>query len=197
MPPPHPDSDRLARAIGRCDPLAVAWSGFVYRSASPEYGSRDDLITGAGAKKAGGRWNPKDSFHSVYASLDLDTALAEMLAHYRRFRIPAHMATPRLFAALEVKLTRTLDLRAGKVRSTLKLSADRMTAEEWWKLQKAGKEAITQAVGRLAYTAGWQALLVPSAANPGGANLILFPANLAPPASWLKIHNPGSLPPHP
>jgi RES domain-containing protein len=177
----HPESERLARALARCEPLAEEWAGFVYRSASPEYANRDDLITGAGAKTTGGRWSPRESFHAVYASLDFETAAAETMAHYRRFRIPEHMALPRLFAALEVRLTRTLDLRRGQVRSALKASAERLTAEEWWKLQKRGKEAITQAVGRLAWRAKWQALIVPSAARPGGANLIVFPANLEPP----------------
>jgi RES domain-containing protein len=194
---PHPEAERLARALARCDPLADEWAGFVYRSSSPEYAGRDDLITGAGAKETGGRWNPKGSFHAVYASLDFGTAAAEVMAHNRRFRIPEHMAMPRLFAALEVQLTRVLDLRRGPVRSALKVSADRLTAEEWWKLQKRGKEAVTQAVGRLAWHAKWQALLVPSAARPGGANLIVFPANLEPPDSWLRIHKPYHLPPRP
>jgi hypothetical protein len=60
----HPESERLARALARCGPLAEKWAGFVYRSASPEYANRDDLITGAGARKTGGRWNPRESFHT-------------------------------------------------------------------------------------------------------------------------------------
>jgi RES domain-containing protein len=194
---PHPESDRLARALARCDHFSAKWAGFVYRSSSPEYAGRDDLITGAGAKKAGGRWNSKGSFHTVYASLDFKTAAAEAMAHNRRFRIPEHMAMPRLFVALQVQLIRVLDLRRGPVRSALKVSADRLTGEKWWKLQKLGKEAITQAVGRLAWNASWQALIVPSAAHPGGANLIVFPANLDPPDSWIKIHAPHHLPPAP
>lgn len=191
----HPESERLARALSRCEPFAEKWAGYVYRSASPEYANRDDLITGAGAKKMGGRWNLRESFHTVYASLDFETATAEAMDHYRRFRIPEHAALPRVFAALEVRLTRALDLRRGPVRSALKVSAERLTDEEWWKLQKRGKEAITQALGRLAWHAKWQALIVPSAARSGGANLIIFPANLEPPGSWLKIHKPDDLPP--
>jgi RES domain-containing protein len=194
---PHPESERLARALARCEVLAQAWAGFVYRSSSSEYSNRDDLITGAGAKKTGGRWNPMGSFHTIYASLDFETAAAEALAYNRRFRIPDHLAMPRVFAALEAQLARVLDLRRGPVRSALKLSVDRLTAEEWWKLQKRGKEAITQAIGRLAWHAKWQALIVPSAARPAGVNLIVFPANLEPPESWLKIHKPDDLPPNP
>jgi len=192
---PHPESGRLERALVRCAPFGEEWAGFVYRSSSPEYAGRDDLITGAGAKKAGGRWNPRESFHTIYSSVDFETAAAEVMAHYRRFHIPEHLAMPRLFAAVEVQLTRVLDLRRGPVRRTMKVSAERLSAEEWWKLPKRGKEAITQAIGRLAWQAGWQALLTPSAAHPGGTNLIVFPANLEPPDSWIKIHKPDDLPP--
>jgi RES domain-containing protein len=187
---PHPESDRLARALARCDAFAEKWAGFVYRSSSPQYASRDDLITGTGAKETGGRWNPKGSFRTIYASLDLETATAEAVAYYRRFRIPQHQAMPRLFAALQAQLTRALDLRRGPVRSALKVSADRLLAAEWWKSHKRGKEAITQAIGRLAWHATWQALLAPSAARPGGANLIIFPANLAPRRVGSKFTTP-------
>ena len=191
----HPESERLERALARCVGFAVEWSGFIFRSASPEYAGRDDLITGAGAKSTGGRWNPRGGFRTVYASLDFDTAAAEALAHHRRYGIPEHKAMPRLFAALEVRLSRVLDLRQGPVRSTLRVSANRLTAEEWWKSQKRGEEALTQAIGRLAWHAGWQALLVSAAARPGGSNLIVFPANLEPPSSWLRIPRPSDLHP--
>jgi RES domain-containing protein len=119
---PHPDSARLARAIERCIPHLVPWSGDVYRSTSPKYAGRDDLATGAGAKENGGRWNPPGSFHTIYSSLDPETAMAEALAHFRRFGFPLSSAMPRVFAAMKAKLSRVLDLRLGTVRSTLKVS---------------------------------------------------------------------------
>ena len=189
----HSDSGRLARAIG-CLPSLVTWTGNAYRSTSPKYASRDDFSTGAGAKASGGRWNPPGSFHTVYASFDLETALAEALAHFRRFKIPLTSAMPRVFAALKAKLNRVLDLRVGAIRNTLRVSKARLFAEEWWKKQRLGKEALTQAIGRLAWEARLHGMLVPSAARSGGTNLIVFPANLDPPASWLKVMNPTDLP---
>lgn len=52
-----------------------------------------------------------------------------------------------------------------------------------------------QAIGRLAWDAEWQGLLVPSAANEAGVNLIVFPGNLVPPRSYLLIVNRDQLPP--
>ena len=67
---PHPESDRLRHALERCASRAVRWSGVVYRSASPRYANKDDLLTGVGSKTAGARWNPPKSFPTVYSSLD-------------------------------------------------------------------------------------------------------------------------------
>ena len=53
--------------------------------------------------------------------------------------------------------------------------------------------AVTQAIGRLAFDLGWEALLVPSAARKTGINLILFPDNLAR-TSIVQIINAGDLP---
>ena len=82
---PHPDTDRLRRALEKCLPRAIAWQGELFRSAAPRYANKDDIITGAGSKAAGARWNPPGGFHTVYASLDVETAVAEALQHFRYY----------------------------------------------------------------------------------------------------------------
>jgi RES domain-containing protein len=77
----HPESARLRRGLERCMPRAIRWQGVVDRSASPRYANRDDLLTGAGSRTAGARWNPPNSFCTIYLSLDPYTALDEVLAH--------------------------------------------------------------------------------------------------------------------
>ena len=190
----HPESGRLANAIERCLAYAVTWAGDVYRSTSPKYASRDDLVTGAGARANGGRWNPPGIFPAVYACLEPETAMAEALAHFRRFQFPLTAAMPRVFAAIKVQLNRLLDLRLGAVRKIVRVSARRIRMEEWWTKQELGEEALTQAMGRLGWEARWEGLLVPSAALAGGANLVVFPENLDP-SSRLEILNPAALPP--
>ncbi len=192
--PPHPDSVRLTRALGRCSARAVPWRGIVYRSSSPRYGNKDDLLTGAGSKTAGARWNPPNSFRTVYASSSPETALAEVLAHFRHYSLPLSKAMPRIIVSLEARLQRALDLTDGTVRRLLGVSKRRLLNEPWREEQKKGREALTQAIGRLAFQADWEGLVVPSAAQKDGVNLILFPANLTAPASWLKIINRADLP---
>jgi RES domain-containing protein len=86
-----------------------------------------------------------------------------------------------------------LDLADGKTRSALRVSKRRMLDEPWREEQKAGREALTQALGRLSHELGWEGLLVPSAARKEGMNLIVFPANLYQ-RGCLEIINVGDLP---
>jgi RES domain-containing protein len=190
----HHETARLRIALERCESRLLAWQGELFRSASPRYANKDDIITGAGSKAAGARWNPPGSFHAVYASLEVETAVAEVLQHFRHYGLPVAKAMPRVIVSLEVKLERVLDLREGDVRRLLVVSEKRMLSEPWRQEQKKGLEALTQAIGRLAYEVNVQALLVPSAARKGGSNLIVFPANLDPPKSWLRIVNRDELP---
>ncbi|MFI5455497.1 MAG: RES family NAD+ phosphorylase [Isosphaerales bacterium] len=189
----HPESDRLRRALERCASRAVRWSGVVYRSASPHYANKDDLLTGVGSKTAGARWNPPKSFPTVYSSLDPHTALDEVLAHFRYFKLPIESAMPRVMVSVSVRLGTVLDLTDWKTRSALQVSERRMLDEPWREEQNANREALIQALGRLGHELGWEGLLVPSAARRGGMNLIVFPANLSR-RSFLEIINVGHLP---
>ena len=190
---PHTESDRLRHAMERCASRAVRWSGVVYRSASPRYANKDDLLTGVGSKTAGGRWNPPKSFPTVYSSLDPYTALDEVLAHFRYYGFLIESAMPRVIVSVRVRLATVLDLTDGKTRSALRVSERRILDEPWREAQKAGREALAQALGRIGHQLGWEAFLVPSAARRGRANLIIFPTNLSR-RSWLEIINVGDLP---
>ena len=192
----HTDAERLARAVGRCLPKHVRpWSGEAFRITAVRYANRDDVITGVGSKSAGGRWNPPASFATVYASLDAETALAEALAHFRYYGIPEIGAMPLVTVALKLRLRRVLDLTAGTVRSTLKVSATRILSDDWRKARARRRESLTQALGRTAYEAQLEAVVVPSAARLGAKNLVLFPGNLLPPGSWVQVLNRDELPP--
>lgn len=190
----HPESLRLERAVVRLLQRPAAFQGVVYRSASPRYANLHDLLTGAGARLAGARWNRPGSCSAVYLSLDPHTALDEVLAHFLHFALPIDSAMPRVTVAVFASVRRLIDLTEAAVRSSLRLSRRRLVSEPWREMQTAGEEAVTQALGRIAFRAGAEGLLVPSAASERATNLIVFPAHLGK-SSRLEILRAEELPP--
>jgi hypothetical protein len=69
-----------------------------------------------------------------------------------------------------------------------------MVAEPWWAIQDEGREALTQAIGRLARDEGFVVLLVPSTLGGNAANMVIF-ADCLTPSDRLTINNPDRLPP--
>ena len=56
---------------------------------------------------------------------------------------------------------------------------EELLAEDWRKVNDAGHESQTQALGRAAHEVGAGALLVPSARVLRGVNLVCFPDSFA------------------
>jgi len=171
----------------------MAFLGTVYRSCAPKYATEKDLLTGEGSRRNGGRWNPV-GLAVVYASLSPETALAETLAHNRYYGIPDAQAMPRTFVSLQVKLSSVLDLRIGTVRQRLQVSLDRILTLDWRQEIEMGRAPFTQTIGLSAQVLGLEGLIVPSAADSLGNNLLLFPENLKP-GSEVRILKPDSLHP--
>jgi RES domain-containing protein len=90
----------MRRVLARSGPV----SAIAFRSVATRFASREDLITGAGARGHGGRWNPPGAFHTVYLSLDVDTAVGEFFGNYAHFGLEAAGRTPYLTAAVEARL---------------------------------------------------------------------------------------------
>jgi len=141
----------------------------------------------------GGRWTTIGRFAAIYSSLDPETAMAETLSRCRHYGVPLERALPCVFAAIRLELAQVLDLTDGRNRHRLRVSAQRMIDEPWREVQRRGNEAITQAIGRVAWEVGLEGLLVPSAALRAGMNLVVFPNNLRR-ESRLSIINEHLLP---
>ena len=163
-------------------------SGEIYRSASPKYATSRDLLTGGGSRKYGGRWNPV-GIAAVYGSLAPETAMEETLAHSRYYGLPVHASMPRTFVAISFSLKSVLDLTDGQVRQMLGISDKRLLDCDW---HAAEETPITQSVGRAVYDADLEALLVRSAADRTGQNLVIFVGNLGR-ASSLEVISPEQL----
>ena len=152
---------------------------------------RRTLITGQGSRRFGGRWNPP-GVCVVYASFSAETAMAEALATARYYGFPVHHVMPRTFVAVSFKLRRLLDLTDGNTRKKLGISRRRLVETDWRAENAAEREAITQAVGRLAAAAGIEALAVHSATPANGENVVVFPDVLLA-GSEITILEPGRL----
>ena len=172
---PHHELEQIAAELQTFMDRVTDWSGEVYRSATPRYCRSNDLISGLGSAKVGGRWNPPGDLRTVYASLDPETAMAESLATFRYYGWALYEAMPRVFRALEVRLSAVLDLE--DLPHPISRRLETALAEDWRVLQASGRESLSQAIGRAAFEAGLEALLVPSHARPGRTNLVAFPQN--------------------
>ena len=122
-------------------------------------------LSGDGARRHGGRWNPRDSFPTVYAGLTIATVEAE-------FQRPASSAglvrpafRPRGPATIRVVLHEILDLRDPATCRSIGLEASELRSDD---------VALTQAIGEASNLLGFEAILAPSATGVGDVCILLL-----------------------
>lgn len=150
----------------------------IYRAVSPRYAASRDALSGLGAKKHGGRWNPPGGFAAVYGALDPETAMAEALAVQRHYGLPVHGAFPRVFLAIECRLKRVVDVTDAKVERALGVSLAGLVEADWRAANDEGTQCLSQALGHAAFAAGWEGMILPSARAAGGRIAVMFPDRL-------------------
>jgi RES domain-containing protein len=180
----HRDTDALRRRLRNCLDRATSWEGTVYRATMMEFANRHDLLTGVGSRRFGGRWNPPGRFPAVYGCMEPEAAMAEPLANYRDYGIPASQAMPLVFVAVMVKATAVLDLTSADVMRRVGVSRRRMISVDWRDAQEHGEEALAQGTGRIAWEENLAGLVVPAARRRGDKNLVLFPDRRRRGSTW-------------
>lgn len=125
-----PTLDQLICRFKAIKPTRIAVTA--YRSATPQYAQQTDLLTGEGSRLHGSRWNPP-GIAAVYASLTPETAMEESLAHFRYYGIALHAAMPRIFVAIQAKLSKVVDLTEGANRKRLLIAEHRLVECDWRK----------------------------------------------------------------
>lgn len=172
----HPECSRLISAMRRlrADERGTGLDATVFRAAHPRYAQMPDLVSGVGAMVKGSRWNAPGALTVLHAAMTPEGALAEAMAGRRKYGLPDKLALPLVLRGIGIRLTRVLDLCDGGVRVSLRVSEDRLVGADWEAENRAGREAVTQAVGRAAAEAGFEGLIVPSAADPGARNVAVF-----------------------
>ena len=119
----------------------------------------------------GGRWNPPDSFATLYTATDISTVDTEFDRQLALARLRPESVRPRDLATIRVELRRVLDLRDPSVRSALGVNAEELLSDD---------PAITRAIGEAAQHLGYEAVVSPSAARDSGHVLVIFLTNRSP-----------------
>ncbi len=183
---PHPDSHTLDIALRNCLPLAAPWAGDAFRLAEAPYANQASILSGQGAARWGGRWNPP-GIATIYACLDPELALTEWAAQRHKAGISVARHRPIIQITLLAVLTRVLDFRNPALAAALAMPLEPFLAEPHPAQTDGSPELRAQAFGRLAATHLIEALMIPSAQNPALHNIVIFRDNLTP-NSTLEIH---------
>jgi RES domain-containing protein len=176
---PYPSQHRFLDQImdlGRDWDSALAVP--LFRFIDPRHSKSDDIVEGRGTVYASGRWHLKGAAPMSYTATEPETALAEALANARYYRLPLSTALPKVLVCLNLKAARVLDLRNRELWRLLRLSAKTISETDWRHENQQGRQAVTQAWGEIFGFAGFEAVIVPSAAVKHGANALIFPRNL-------------------
>ena len=190
-----PEVQALFDRISALADRAVGLHEIVFRSATIQFAARMQMLSGSGASEFGGRWNRKGS-STVYASLDIHTAVDEAYPEFKRAGFSPTAIRPRVFVGAEIHLECLLDLTDSNIRRVIGFRLDELIDEDWKTIQALGDESWTQAIGRGCKKAGFEGLIVPSARRSKGRNLVVFPEQLRR-GSHVKLLNASDLPVHP
>lgn len=176
----HPDSRHIHNRIDALLSNSVSIDQRFFRMVNPRWCKDSDIVSGEGGKRDSGRWNVRGICRCSYASKTPETALEESLSRVRHDHLPDEKALPRTLVCIELKASKVLDLTDGAIRQRLKVSLKRMTDSKQWLYDNYhNQESLTQAIGRAAFLADLEAIIVPSAADqPAGTNVVIFPDNL-------------------
>ena len=112
----HPRSADFLKWFTTNKKEATPLEDIFFRVAGPRHTTAAEIVSGIGAQKAGGRWNPIGEMRVVYLSREAETALREAFEHYRYFNLPVSQALPKVVVSVAVKLERVLDLTLGPGR---------------------------------------------------------------------------------
>ena len=184
-PKKTPDSDEVFAGT-RSSPIPIDVT--LYRACAMSYAKRNDVISGEGSKKYGGRWNPPGLFSVAYASFSPNVALNEALGTHKHLQIEPIDRLPLVIVALQCKLQAVLDLTDASNLRRSRLSWRKIFDEDWEALQAVGLQSISQRIGRVVFEKNLEGLIVRSARFPREKNMVIFPERLLPRSIFQVLH---------
>ena len=194
MPTPNTRFNEFFEALNRPkNTLLTAKEFDVWRQSAPNWMSRAYRFTGVGAVLTGGRWNVPKVIPAVYGSTNVDTMHAEVYARAHAFGWSREDLRPQLIVAMNWKLQAVLDLTLAETLDALAVKQENLLWCDWKKDQLDGREPLTQAIARAAFECLAEGLVAPSARQPDGVNVVLFPSNLRQ-GSLVTTHHEEDIP---
>jgi RES domain-containing protein len=139
----------------------IALSTTALRHLSPKYDPR----SGEGARLNGGRFNPPDSFPTLYLCETRPCAVAELTRLGARQVVGVDGLLPRVLFRYDLELDQVLDLTDPQVREHIGVSPADLSGEDW---------SLCQTIGTDAHAAGDQAIRTYSATDVDTV-LVVFP----------------------
>lgn len=147
---------------------------FWYRAVTPAY--RRSILTMDGAYRWGGRYNEPGEFGALYLSRTKEGCAAEVT---RRSAPPNKY----LVGKIKVTLAKVCDLTDPNLQKKLRISKKQLVADDW---------SETKTLGKLIREAGFEGMIVPSAAGDFN-NLVIFVDRLSG-SSHVKLEEVKPLP---
>ena len=173
----HPRFADLLRSIRDAADRIGPWEKRVYRAVELPWAHPAYLVSGEGTQKHGGRWMHAGITPVAHAAMTEALAIKESRRAFDYYGIRKPRNNPRVSVEIEVRLKRVLQL--APVESVFpNIASGELLAEDWEKVNGKGRETLAQAIGRAAWKAGLDGLVVPSSRDKRGRNLVWFPSNL-------------------
>ena len=115
---------------------------------------------------------------AVYAASSEAIALKESRRPYWHFGIKKPLSQPRVIVEIKADLECVADLSSiDQIIPWPKL--DELLSEDWEGINTKGAETLSQTLGRALFDLNFAGLVVPSARDRRGRNLIWFPQNFS------------------
>jgi RES domain-containing protein len=146
-------SRHTTAAIAGLPPAPFSGRAFRHQAVEWQYSQ-----PGAGARTVGGRWNPPNSFATLYLASSTDAAAAELKRLADRAGLAVSDFMPRHLLEFEVKLDALLDLTDRDAVKAVGLEEAHLHADD---------AALCQEVGEAAHHLGREGVLAPSATGEG------------------------------
>ena len=143
------------------------WSGKTFRYTN----ARREPLSGEGARRFGGRYNPRELFPTVYLAQPVEACMRELerAAENQHLSVERLLSVPQVLHTIGVSEIEVLDLTVPATQALLGLEEADLT----------GDHAPCQEVGHAAWFLEFHGVLAPSAVGEG-VTLALFEHNTPP-----------------